>query len=221
MARRYAPVRHDLVIEPFAGSAGFSVRHAVRRAILCDLNPQVAEVWRYLIATPAVEIRALPLLEAGQDVSDLPLCQEARWLIGWNLSKGAESPRRTLSAWARVPKYAPEFWGERVRERIAGQVDLIRGWSAVCGDFAQLEPCEATWFVDPPYSGAPGRRYRYDKIDYPALADWCKALPGQVIVCEADGADWLPFESIGETKATNGRQKGAGNRTSREVAWQS
>ena len=126
MARRYAPVRHELIIEPFAGSAGFSVRHEAPRAVLCDVNPQVAEVWRYLIATPADEIRALPLLLPGQDVADLPLCQEARWLIGWNLSKGAESPRRTLSAWGRVPKYASQFWGERVRERIASQVDLIR-----------------------------------------------------------------------------------------------
>jgi hypothetical protein len=33
-------------------------------------------------------------------------------------------------------------------------------------------------------------------LDYSALATWCRARKGQAIVCEQDGADWLPFEHL-------------------------
>ena len=35
-----------------------------------------------------------------------------------------------------------------------------------------------------------------DDIDYARLADWCRALPGTVDVCENVGADWLPFQLV-------------------------
>lgn len=217
-APRYQPPRHDLVIEPFAGSAGYSVRLHARRVLLADLNEQVIGTWRYLIAASADEIRTLPLLAVGQCVYDLPVCQEARWLIGWWTNKGAASPHISMSAWGRVPAYASQFWGERVRERLARQVDHIRDWTAVQIDYQDLPDHEATWFIDPPYSGKAGRRYPHNAVDYPALADWCKARPGQVIVCEQEGADWLPFEPLHTAKATVGSHKTRS--TCPEVAWQ-
>ena len=42
-------------------------------------------------------------------------------------------------------------------------------------------------------------------IDYPSLGNWCMERKGQVIVCEQEGADWLPFEVLRET--TNSQDK--------------
>lgn len=63
---------------------------------------------------------------------------------------------------------------------------------------------DATWFIDPPYRGRPGSHYRYGSklIDYTNLAAWCQMLPGQVIVCEQHGADWLPFERLSSSCRT-------------------
>ncbi len=80
-AKRYGAPRFDHVIEPFAGSAGYSTFYAPRRVRLFDTDPYVVGVWRYLIATPASEILALPDLEVGQSVDSLKLPQEARWLL--------------------------------------------------------------------------------------------------------------------------------------------
>jgi 16S rRNA G966 N2-methylase RsmD len=83
------------------------------------------------------------------------------------------------------------------------------------GDYADCNISgSGTWFIDPPYQRA-GRHYRFgpDQIDYKELAAWCLSRPGQVIVCENHGADWLPFQSLSEVKTTR-----AGRR-SREVVW--
>lgn len=96
------------------------------------------------------------------------------------------------------------FWGPRVRETIASQLGAIRHWQIREGSYQTLVvDGAATWFVDPPYRVA-GVHYRCGSsaIDYPALAAWCRSRAGQVIVCEAAGADWLPFEQLGAVKTT-------------------
>lgn len=218
-ARRYPAPLHSSIVEPFAGAAGYSTKYPDRLVTLVDANPQVAGVWAYLIGTSREQIERLPLLEHGQAVADLPVCQEARWLIGWWVNKGVSTPHQTLSAWAREPRYASQFWGPKIRARIAGQVDRVRHWRIIHGDYREVAlPERATWFVDPPYQGAPGRRYPFHAVDYSALATWCKARSGQVIVCEHEGADWLPFAPIGETYSTRGRRE-PGRVTPREVVW--
>jgi len=64
---------------------------------------------------------------------------------------------------------------------------------------------------DPPYEKA-GSRYRFNRIDYSALAQWCKERNGQVIVCEQDNATWLPFEHL-----RFGRN--ASNKDYKELVW--
>ena len=89
-----------------------------------------------------------------------------------------------------------------MRETIAAQVGRIRHWRIIHGSYeAAALPHVATWFVDPPYQVA-GSHYRYGskQIDYSALGAWCRARDGQVIVCEGGGADWLPFQTIGNVK---------------------
>lgn len=213
---RYPAPEHDLVIEPFAGAAGYSTRHAHPRVLLIDRSEAVIGAWQYLIRTSADEIRALPSLEPGQSVDDLNMCQEARWLIGWWCNDGAASPCKTPSKWSMRPENCG--WAHGARERIASQVDRIRGWRAIVGTYRDAPDIEATWFIDPPYIGRAGSYYPHGSgaIDYSDLAEWCQSLRGLVIVCENAGAEWLPFESIGAIQATPGKGRSG---VSHEAAW--
>jgi len=83
-APRYPFPRRGTIVEPFAGAAGYSIRHANKKVILVEKNAKMACVWRYLIKATSAEILALPLIEPGQSVDDLNISQEARILIGLN-----------------------------------------------------------------------------------------------------------------------------------------
>ena len=66
--------------------------------------------------------------------------------------------------------------------------------------------------MDPPYHHD-GSHYVYAVVDYTALGRWCRELPGQVIVCEQEGAGWLPFRPFMSAKSSPAK------RVSREVIW--
>lgn len=213
--RYYPEPAHDTIVEPFAGSAGYALRYPDRRVILCDLDPILAGVWRYLIRVKPKEILQIPDVETGQSVDDLAIPQEARWLVGMWLNRGTARPRKTPSKWMRERIRPGSFWGARVRRTIAAQVTAIRHWEI---HNCSYDECpfsgEATWFVDPPYQEA-GRYYRFGSglLDYAALATWCRERSGQVIVCENEGARWLPFEPLAAVKTTRAERR------SKEVIW--
>lgn len=213
--RNYPAPIHNTIVEPFAGAAGYALRYHTRKVVLCEKDETIAGVWQYLIKVSASEIRAIPNLPAEGTVDDLKVCQEARWLVGLWLNRAASRPRRSPSRWMRDGIRPGSFWGERVRETIASQVDLIRHWRLHHGDYAGAPVAgPATWFIDPPYQEA-GRHYHHGSadLDYVQLARWCRSRAGQVIVCENQGAAWLPFEPVGDVKTTR-----AGRR-SVEVVW--
>jgi hypothetical protein len=215
IAKKYPAPQSDTIVEPFAGSAGYSLRYHAKRVVLCDLDPVLAGVWSFLIRSTPAEIDRLPLLEPGESVDDLNVCQEARWLIGFWLTRGGASPNKTMSAWGRDPRYSRQFWGQHARERVANQVDRINHWEVVEGPYTTLPNRDATWFVDPPYEIA-GKHYRKRTIDYGRLGLWCRSRVGQVIVCENEGATWLPFRPFVTAKAN---ESATGGKRSREAIW--
>lgn len=201
-ARRYAEPR-GVVIEPFAGSAGYSVYWGVSAARLYDVDPIIVGLWSYLIRTSAEEILALPDLEVGQSVDDFPLPQEAKWLIGFWLNRGSAQPKKSKTAFSARTDKAQLVWSSRARERIATQLHGVRGWTIEQRSFQDIPNQEATWFIDPPYVDK-GRYYRHSAVDYPALATWTRSRLGRVFACEQAGADWLPFEPLAVIKSTKG-----------------
>lgn len=210
--RNYPAPKHDVIVEPFAGGAGYATRYFDRKVRLYDLNETIVGVWRYLIRASPSEIRALPLLRAGESLKDLPrLCPEARALVGFNLGVADVAPRKRASPWS--------LWGRLTRERLARQVVHIRHWTVEQRSYADIpENPRATWFVDPPYQGA-GTKYTCSAkaLDFEHLGAWCRARSGQTIVCENDGAMWLPFWTLGVTaNANRGKQSGGLNH---EVVW--
>jgi hypothetical protein len=67
---------------------------------------------------------------------------------------------------------------------------------------------------DPPYVEM-WHHYIHSQVDYSALGTWCRERRGQVTVCEAEGASWLPFRRFGAVKG------GPARGTSQEVIWTS
>ena len=207
LSRRYDEPRFDTIIEPFAGSAGYATRHWRKQVILVEKNPRMAACWRYLISASPREILSLPDVAEGQSTDEFDLCQGARDLIGLNIHPAVGRPPKHSSTWGHD-------WGRAMRARIAAQLMRIRHWQIIEGDYTLAPDIEATWHIDPPYQVA-GYQYgngcQSKHLDFAALGAWCMSRRGQVMVCESQGADWLPFRPF---SAINGA-----HRASVEVIW--
>jgi len=216
-APHYPPPQHATIIEPFAGSAGYSMRYSDRNVVLVEKDPLIAATWRYLLRVTPKEVLSLPDIRNDQTVDDLDVCEEARLLIGWWCNKGSSAPCKRPSSWMRSGILPKSFWGHAIRERIAHQVDVIRHWKLIEGDHTQAPNIKATWFIDPPYQQA-GKHYRFGckQIDYNQLARWCRTRPGQIIVCENVGASWLPFRHWRDIAANQSKH---GGKISKEAIW--
>lgn len=213
MAPKYGePVPGLPIIEPFAGAAGYATRFgAGRDVLLIDRDPKIVAIWQWLIDATPDDVLAVGDIPDGGTVDDLDAPQAARWLAGFWCNEGAAQPRKRPSKWASRGRFYG--WNAMNRERIAAQVQHIRNWRAVPGTYADAPNVDATWFVDPPYSTPAGRHYRFDAVDFPALGAWCQTREGRVIVCEQQGADWLPFVSLGAQRSARA------GKPSREVVW--
>lgn len=205
IARHYPAPLHDLVIEPFAGGAGYATFYNCPRVHLVDADPIIAGVWSYLFAATPSEILALPELpEVGDSVDNYALPQEAKWLIGFWLNRGSATPKKSRTAYSARTDRSQLNWGARAKERIAAQLPGIEGWSIQPGQYHAAPSLEATWFIDPPY-GDKGRFYRVQFSDFAGLATFAKSRAGLTICCEGPGATWLPFQPLGNFKSSKGR----------------
>ena len=195
LAKIYGEPRHDLVIEPFAGSAAYSLYWEPKKVILLDTSPVIVSIWNYLIKATEKQILELPI--KFDLISDLGLEYGAENLIGFWAAKGKATPARSKSKWGRQYENSPDckVWGEAVKERIASQLCKIRHWQCYEDNYNALYKKTAHWFVDPPYQVA-GKRYPHKVGSYEAMAKWVKSLDGFVQVCENEGADYLPFKKL-------------------------
>jgi site-specific DNA-adenine methylase len=216
-AARYPNPNYDTIIEPFAGSAGYALRYHTKKIILVEKDPVIAALWRWLIKAKPKDIMDLPLINMKQVVTDFDICDEARSLIGFWLNKGTTAPSKSPSAWMRQGIRPKSFWGAEIRSRISQQVEGIKHWTCIEGDYSIAPNLKATWFIDPPYLKA-GIFYKKSSkhINYTELGAWCKNKKGQVMVCENEGATWLPFEPFITIKSTEGSR---GKSKSRESLW--
>lgn len=219
-APRYPRPEYPTIIEPFAGAAGYSLRYPDRSVVLVEKYHVIAEIWRWLIGASESEILSVPCVD---HVDDLPagVSQGARWLVGFCMNDAAASPCRVLSVGRKRKRDSGgmmQGWSAPRRAMIAGQVSAIRHWRVIEGDYSAAPDTEATWFVDPPYQRA-GIHYKHPStaIDFSALGTWCRSRRGQAIVCEATGADWLPFAPFMDAKSWGGRRSAEAIWTNREA----
>jgi site-specific DNA-adenine methylase len=202
-----------MIVEPFAGSACYSLHYWERNVILCDIDPVIAGIWRWLIndATPEI-VLSLPHPTLSQNLNDFTFpCLEAKSLMGFWVHQADSKPCNVMTRGGafKTPK--------DYHTRVANQLEYIRHWRVYELDYRRLSNREATWFIDPPYQGE-GKRYAYGSklINYNHLGEWCQSRDGQVIVCESAGSDWLPFREFARNQ--NARNNGNAGFT-KEVVW--
>jgi hypothetical protein len=215
-AGRYRPPEHRIVVEPFAGAAGYSVYHLVKKnidgAILIEKDPRVVELWRRLLRMSPSEVLDLQPPAPGEYTTDflwmtLAASNALARIPGYGFSVRAAATAQTMLA--RIAKMLPH---------VQGKVIVIEG------DYSVAPDIKATWFIDPPYQSTGlhplSRGNGYAKgcdtasMDYDALAPWCRSRRGNTIVCEYEGATWLPFHHLHHGYNSIGAKKIA------EVVWE-
>ena len=195
---------NDLIIEPFAGSACYSLYWSntimfKTNVILYDINPIICEIWDYLINVKESEILRLPELKHGEKIP-VNICQGAKYLIGFWVSKAATMPRLSMTNKSHCDvKGNLGFWSAQIKQRIANQLQFIRHWKIFNDCYSNIPNRPATWYIDPPYQES-GEHYKYSDIDYNHLGQWSRSRSGRSIVCEHNQADWLPFKTLSRNK---------------------
>jgi len=186
IARHYPAPSYDTIVEPFAGAAAYSLHaeHWKKEVILVERDTRVAAIWRWLIedATPSA-VLALPDLKVGERSSEFLHIVHAATKMAFKY--------KTI----KVTAVLERNW-EISKRVMAANVHKVKHWQLIEGDYTLAPSCEATWFIDPPYKSSPGLGYNHgsDALDYNALAIWARSRVGEVIHCEGEFGDYLPFE---------------------------
>lgn len=196
-----------MIVEPFAGSARYSLLHFENDVYLYDASQLIVSLWKYLIGASEKDILGLPDVPSKVSLDNYTeLAPIERTLIGFHLCRGKAVPRKV--------GHGQNSWNQD-KKRIAANLYKIRHFKVSQCLYQDAWACRAnplaTWFVDPPYKitqERPGNTDRYPTgsyaaVDYPALADWCRTRKGLVIACEGEGADYLPFEYLTTTTANS------------------
>lgn len=195
IAKFYPIPKYELIIEPFAGAAWYSVTHRNNNVLLNEKNHVVYNMWSWLInEADSNTILNNSDFYIGQNISDLDVHQSHKNLIGFCINRGSASPKNVVQKWscqvASRPKWASTTSYQL--KRIAALIPEIKHWKIQSGDYTNLPDIECTWFIDPPYQYG-GDSYPVNDVNYLDLAAWCMSRKGQVIVCENTKATWLPF----------------------------
>lgn len=221
LAKHYGRPQHDLVIEPFAGSAGYSLFWEPENVLLVDKNPDICAIWRYLIGVHEHEILFLPT--KFDNVEEIKVSEDAKKLIGFWIARGQTSPMLKKSVWGI--EYQDDrqckVWSDAAKFRIASQLKKIRHWRIFEGCYSIIENQKAHWFIDPPYEKI-GHKYPFKNINYDQLATWCQNRQGFVQVCEQKDAQWLPFIPFRNVNSFHSLKEHGGReiKVSREVLYQ-
>ena len=203
--KHYPKPVHDKIIEPFAGSAAYSMIYFDRDVLLVEKYDLLVNLWNWLIKEATEkDILDLPKVKQGVLISDFEwLSKEEKWLMGFCLNRGSSQPKN------KVAKFS-DGW-ENVKKRISGDLHKIRHWNVVGADYKDIENVPATWFIDPPYQYG-GKWYKHKSINYTELLEYSKSRNGQVIVCENTKADWIDLIPLV-------RIQGAKNSNTTEALW--
>lgn len=178
--------------ERFAGAGYFSLLHFEKNVTLVDKSQMVIDIWHYLQSCSVKDILGLPVLPKGFKINrEMFDCDGQYNLMRFLIVQAAYGGNNVVSKWG-----AMRF--EANRKRVACNLFKIKHWTIKQGEYFDVDVNKvATWFIDPPYTFG-GDKYpmKAKYIDFEHLANWCKQLQGQVIVCENTKANWLPFSPL-------------------------
>tara|TARA_Y100000034_G_scaffold3175_1_gene3854 strand:- start:79 stop:843 length:765 start_codon:yes stop_codon:yes gene_type:complete len=196
LSAKYPEPIHDTIIEPFAGSAAYSLHNDNWRknVILIEKDEQLYNMWKWLQTLEWKDIYDLPMIVPGTTTDDYEFsCIEAKHYVGFWINQASAAPKKTPG------KYSG--WSERRKAAVIYDLPKIKHWDIINCSYENTPDIEATWFIDPPYEFG-GEYYRMNNksIDFPALGEWCSKRKGQIMVCENSKASWMDFEVLTENK---------------------
>jgi len=215
LSKHYPKPKHEWIIEPFAGSACYAMRHYHHKVWINDIDERVYDAWKFLIESDPEDILKIPIFKAGDNVSEIvqEIGDEFSALVPLLTSCGTRNQ-------SKVTSFAAKRWSENVRKRLSLISSSIKHWKITNLSYQDIENIEATWFIDPPYKSM-GKLYKHScrDIDYNNLGEWSKERNGQVIVCEGDDhGNWLPFEEYSVNAVSYSNRKGY-SKKSKEYIW--
>jgi hypothetical protein len=186
VVKLYPSPKFDKIIEPFAGSARYSLKYFDRDILLVDKWDVIIKIWHYLQQATPADIMGLPELKYKESIESFNLSEGERLLMGFLVARGVASPQKIVQKFSDIAA---------AKKQISSQLFKIKHWKIMQGSYLDIQNEKATWFIDSPYQFG-GEHYHENKIDFQSLGEWCKSRDGQAIVCENTKADWLPFRPM-------------------------
>jgi hypothetical protein len=194
-SKHYPPPLDGLpIFEPFAGSAGYSLRYHWFDVVLWETNPLLQELWLWIInEATSQDILDIPLnLPIGTDIRTLGLTRGQQLLLKhWQRTNNV-GPCMTISPWGDKPGQ----WTENTRARVSEEIHAVKHWKFQEPKWNEI----GTWHIDGPYQF--NYQYGVKDFDYGKLSLSVHQLPvdSLVMVCEAvcpktgKVPNYLPFE---------------------------
>ncbi len=197
IAKYYPLPSYDTIIEPFAGSAAYSMYkdNWKKNVILIEKDEKVYDIWKWLIEDASeTDILKLPELKVGDRSSEFLHIVHAATKMAFHF--------KTI----KVTSVLERNW-EISRRIFSENLYKIKHWQIINDDYTSAPDIEATWFIDPPYKGDAGLGYRHSSklLNYEELAKWILERKGEVICCEGKEGDYLPFKPLVDLKGVAGK----------------
>lgn len=188
LAKHYPNPNYDTIIEPFAGSAAYSLYgdNWKKNVILVEKDKRIFDIWDWLInSATESEISKFKKLSVGERSSEFLHIIHAATKMAFKYKT-----IKTTAVLARNWEISIRVMQENLHK--------VKHWKIYNKDYSEIENIEATWFIDPPYKGEPGMGYAYGSnlINYDDLAAWVNNRRGQIICCEGVNGDYLPFSLL-------------------------
>jgi len=199
LVNKYPPPKHKTIIEPFAGGAAYSLRWYKHNIILLDTNLKTIEAWNFVKSQDALNyINKIPKkVNAGDKINDIKYFDDFPQGLKNILRMSANIGTGGLNVKVNtITKIAVKHWYHNTILKIKFWHPKIQHWKILHRSYEDAPNITATWFIDPPYQDTPGRLYTENKLNYHKLATWVKSRRGQIICCENESANWLPFTRL-------------------------
>lgn len=216
-SKHYPPPDGRPIFEPFAGSAGYSLRHDEGRVTIWESNPLLLDLWRWIISQSTEDlVREIPLdLPFGTDIRTLGLTHGQELLLKHWQRTNNYGNCWTISPWGNKPGQ----WTANTRARVSEEIQAVKHWKLTPPSFFEM----GLHFIDPPYQ----YNYQYGVVnfDYAELKMLVNHIPqgSRIIACEAvcpktgRVPDYFPF--VPSHSQVTSRRKKEENHHSKELIW--
>lgn len=188
----YPKPEYNKIIEPFAGTAKYSLKFFENDVLLVDKYEFIIKIWKWLQLCSEEDIKRMPDPKPREDIRNYTFdCEEAMMLMRFMIGGGLAHPQWIVS---------PQGFGGGIKSSKAAVIrnlHKIKHWEIRQGDYRDIKNENATWFIDPPYQFGGHKYYHNNKnFDFKELSEWVKERNGQIIVCENTKANWMPFKAM-------------------------